>query len=67
MAEKFKWELNTLAPIVAGVGALNWGLNAMNFNLVTKFPAVAQFATPIYWVIAAAGAYLLLKAFGMVK
>lgn len=50
------------ATVVAGVGALNWGLDAFGFNIVTQF--LADYATYIYYAFGAAGAYLLFNLFG---
>lgn len=59
-------DIEKAAPIVAAVGAINWGLAEFaNLNLVTKIaefvPATIPTAKILYGVIAAAGVMLLMK------
>ena len=59
------------ANILAGVGALNWGLvEFADFNLVTKiaeFVPVGNITTIVYGIVAVAGGYVLAKATGLMK
>lgn len=50
---------HTGAIVLAGVGALNWGLNEfLKFNLLKFIPA-GLFTTIVVALIAASGAYVL--------
>lgn len=48
--------LEKIAKYIAAVGALNWGLAQLNFDLVAK---LGSFATVGYWVVGISGGYLL--------
>lgn len=53
-----------LALIIAAIGAINWGLAELNFNLVTlifgTWPTVAMI---VYYIIALCGIWALVKIF----
>lgn len=48
--------LHMLVLWLAALGALNWGLNELEFNLLTY---ASGFATLVLWLIAASGGYLV--------
>lgn len=59
-----KWyEVTALA--LAAIGAINWGLAQMNWNLVDALIGSwsAGTAMVVYWIIALCGVYALIKAF----
>lgn len=66
-----KFDLDTTANVLAGVGAANWGLvEFMDTNLVATVAGyVPQFpvATVLYGAVAASGLYVLAKALGLMK
>ncbi len=51
-----------LVLILAAIGAINWGLAAMNFNIVELIFG-ATVATYIYYIVGLCGIYALVKAF----
>jgi len=53
------------AIVLANIGAINWGLNELNFNLVDKLIGSwsPMTATIVYYVIAICGLVALVKAF----
>jgi uncharacterized membrane protein YuzA (DUF378 family) len=60
-SDKLKKALVTIVLIIASIGAINWILNAHNYNLVDKFiPAKGQRA--VYYTIGAAGVASLVMA-----
>jgi uncharacterized membrane protein YuzA (DUF378 family) len=58
MAEWWK----KLALILAAIGAINWGLDALNFNVVDLIfgATIAQY---VYFLVGICGIYALIKAF----
>ena len=56
-----------IAALLAGIGALNWGLVALfNFNLVTRFLGDATTATKAaYIVVGISGLMVLLSFFNL--
>jgi len=52
------------ALVIAAIGAINWGLAELNWNLVDKllgtWPLVV---TIVYYIVALCGIYALIKAF----
>ena len=63
---KFKIKnLGKIFAIIAGIGALNWGLAVWaNLNLVTAiFGTGGMFSSLVYTIIGVSGAYLLLSQF----
>lgn len=49
-----------LALVLAAIGAINWGLAQLNFNLVDKLLGfVAWLPMVVYYIIALAGLYSL--------
>jgi len=57
------WYAKT-AMILSAVGALNWGLNELGFNLVSLiFGSWATVEMIVYYIIALSGAYALYKIF----
>jgi uncharacterized membrane protein YuzA (DUF378 family) len=57
------WYAKT-ALVLAAIGAINWGLAELNFNVVEKilgsWPTVVSI---IYYLVALCGIYALIKAF----
>jgi len=53
------------AYILAAIGALNWGLTELGFNLVSViFDSWAPvLATIVYYVVGISGLYVLIKLF----
>ncbi|MEX0916832.1 MAG: DUF378 domain-containing protein [Candidatus Spechtbacterales bacterium] len=53
--------LNTVAKILAGIGAINWGLVAVNesYNLVEMLLGTGMVADVVYYLVGLSGAYLL--------
>lgn len=53
--------LNTVAKILAAVGAINWGLVAVNesYNLVEMLLGTGMLADVVYYLVGLSGAYLL--------
>lgn len=52
------------ALVIAAIGAINWGLYALDWDLVDK--AVGETSTlakVVYWVIALCGVWALIQAF----
>ena len=56
--------LDRVALILAAIGALNWGLATLDWNLVSlllgSWPVVENI---VYWVVAVAGAWTIYGAF----
>ena len=55
-----------LALILAAIGAINWGLNELEWNAVSKLVgswAGASIEVALYYIIALCGIYALVKAF----
>lgn len=50
------------ATLLAGIGALNWGLDAFGYNIVEMW--LPQFATYVYYAVGASGVVLLMDVFG---
>jgi len=50
------------ALVLAALGAINWGLEELDFNLV-ELLGNATVMTVVYWVIALCGVYALVKVF----
>lgn len=48
------------AKLLAGAGALNWGLQKLGFDLLTYFGSFSMFAQ---WAIAVSGGYVLYLLF----
>lgn len=60
-----KW-LNTLAEWLVLIGALNWGLTALGFNLVTTLANTLNFSwleSTVYYLVGASAVWLLIKKF----
>jgi len=53
--------LNTVAKILAAVGAINWGLVTVNesYNLVEMLLGTGMVADIVYYLVGLSGAYLL--------
>lgn len=53
--------LNTVAKILAAVGAINWGLVTINesYNLVGMLLGTGVIADVVYYLVGLSGAYLL--------
>jgi uncharacterized membrane protein YuzA (DUF378 family) len=58
MAEWWK----KVALVLAAIGAINWGLAALNFNVVELIFGVS-ISTYIYYLVGLCGIYALVKAF----
>ncbi len=55
---------DTTALVIAGIGAINWGLASLEWNLVEKIlGSMPQVATVVYWIIALCGVWTIVKAF----
>jgi uncharacterized membrane protein YuzA (DUF378 family) len=52
---------DTTALIFAAIGAINWGLYTFGANVVRVLPS--SFITPVYWIIALSGVWILARAF----
>ena len=50
------------ALVLAAIGAINWGLQELNFNLVDLL-GNSTVISIVYWVIALCGVYALIKTF----
>lgn len=48
---------------LAAIGAINWGLTALKFNLVEKIFSTGTLANVIYYIIALCGIYAIVKVF----
>lgn len=58
--------LTKVAVILANIGAINWGLVAVNFNLVewlANLVSLPILATVIYALVGISGIYCLVKLF----
>ena len=58
--------LTKTAVILANIGAINWGLVSMNFNLVewiANLVSLPVLATIIYALVGISGLYCLIKLF----
>ena len=52
------------AMIVAAIGAINWGLEALNLNLITLiFGSIPLLVDILYYIVALAGIWTLIKVF----
>jgi len=52
------------ALVLAAIGAINWGLAELNFNIVDLiFGSVPIAATIVYYIIALCGLFALYKVF----
>ncbi|MBT3404961.1 DUF378 domain-containing protein [archaeon] len=53
------------ALVLANIGAINWGLVQLNWNIVDKLIGSwsAGTATVVYWLVALCGIYGLAKVF----
>jgi len=61
--KKNKW-LPKTALTLSAVGAINWGLNEIGFNLVGKiFGSFGALASVVYYLIAVCGVYALYRIF----
>ena len=49
-----------IALVLAAIGAINWALSMHDMNLVSMIPS-KQIRTIVYYLIALAGAYLLVQ------
>ena len=57
--------LGKLAWWLVVLGAINWGLDALNFNLVTMvFGQWPQLVTIIYLLVGVSGVYALVNSLG---
>lgn len=70
---KKKWgKTKKTANILAGIGAVNWGLVALlNLNLVTGliglFGSYPTLVTIVYSLVGVSGIFTLLQIFGIIK
>ena len=58
--------ITKIAVVLANIGAINWGLVAMNFNLVewlANLVSLPVLATIIYALVGISGIYCLVKLF----
>ena len=56
--------LKKLALILAAIGAINWGLAELNFNVVNLiFGGIATLESIVYYLVSICGIYALAKAF----
>lgn len=53
--------------LLTSIGAINWGLKPLGYNLVEKLGAMTSFAIidPIYYIIGVAGVLSLLMFFSV--
>lgn len=51
------------ALVLAAIGAINWGLAELNFNLVEKLLGTGTITTVVYYIVAICGIFALVKAF----
>ncbi len=51
------------ALVLAAIGAINWGLAALSFNVVEKILGMGTITKIVYYVIALCGIYALVQAF----
>jgi len=56
------WYAKT-ALVLANIGAINWGLATMNFNLVEKLLGVGTTTNVVYYLVALCGLFGLYKVF----
>lgn len=58
------WWSKTLL-VLSAIGAINWGFDQLNWNLVDKLVGSwsPMTATIVYWVVALCGIYALVAAF----
>jgi len=53
-----------VALVLAAIGAINWGLTELNFNVVNLiFGGIPTLESIIYYVVGLCGIYALVKAF----
>ena len=57
-----KW-LEKIALVLAAIGAINWGLAELKFNIVEKILGMGTATTVVYYIIALCGIFALIKAF----
>lgn len=61
------WDMKKIAVVLAGIGALNWGLvSFFGFNVVTWLQSIVKISlvsTVIYALVGIAGAYVLFNEF----
>ncbi len=55
--------LTKTAVILANIGAINWGLTTLGFNVVELILGVGLLAQIVYYVIAVSGIYALYTVF----
>jgi uncharacterized membrane protein YuzA (DUF378 family) len=61
-----KFELKKTALVVAGIGATNWGTQALfAYNIVEKLPFISDYAKIVYIVVGVAGALVLADSLGL--
>lgn len=66
MAKNKYKDIDTTAGILAVIGALNWGLNLINANLVTGLANLLKFnflATIVYALVGLSGLWILIRLF----
>ncbi len=51
------------ALVLAAIGAINWGLAELNFNVVDLILGSGTIASIVYYVVGLCGIYALVKAF----
>ena len=56
--KKIKW-LQKTAIVLAGIGAINWGLVRLGWNAVELFNFINWLPTIIYYLIGLSGVYTL--------
>ena len=56
--------LKKVALILAAIGAINWGLTELNFNIVNLiFGGIPTLESIIYYLVGICGIFALIKAF----
>jgi len=60
---KMSW-YDKLFLTLAAIGAINWGLTALKFNLVEKiFGLGSTLTNVVYYIVALCGIYAIIKAY----
>lgn len=56
--------LKKVALVLAAIGAINWGLTELNFNVVNLiFGGIPTLESIIYYIVGLCGIFALVKAF----
>ena len=56
--------LSELARVLVVVGAINWGLDALGWNLVEMLLGVGMLTTWVYYLVGAAGVWVAWEMWG---